>query len=300
MARVVLVARVRETRRLIRLRVEDQAKDVPQVVLAGQQLLGQVVEQLGIFRRVGRPQVVGLVNDSPPQQPVPHPIDGVAGEPGVLGRREPLAQSGRAGRPGGQIHHVAAQQLRLHAFLLSRIPQSALGIEEDDFLFPFVGRLETDFAEEGGHAHVVVQSPLFRGMAMAAASQPGPHENQRRHVGKALRVLIAHGPIVIARSVSEIAAAGDQQLPDKLIVGLVLGDGVADPAGNRSSPPAASTLTGYSLLIRSRSPHLRAQKSANSSRSSRRSISLLRFCGSPSARNARTSSGVGSTPVVSR
>ena len=223
MARVVLVARVRQTGQLIGLRIEDQAEDVLQIVLVADQLLGHVVEQLGILRRVRRPQVVGLVNDSPPQQPIPNPIHGVAGEPGILGRREPLSKAQARVVLRGQIQNFAAQQLRLDAFLFPRTPQSALGIEEDDFLFPFVGRLETYFAEERGHAHVVVQGPFFRGMAMAAgAAQPGPHENQRRHVGKALRVLIAHGPVVVARSVPEIAAAGGQQLPDKLIVGLVL------------------------------------------------------------------------------
>ena len=59
-------------------------------------------------------------------------------------------------------------------------------------------------------------------------------------------------------------------------------------------------LIGSSALIRNRSRHLVAAKSANSSRSSRRSISLLRFCGSLSVRKARASSGVGGMPITSK
>ena len=96
--------------------------------------------------------------------------------------------------------------------------------------------------------------------------------------------------------------------------------GRSSPAGSaRSSPGAATsrransssgtsraiwsrsqrwkTQTPFSPIVfsslRSRSAHFRAQKSANSGRSTRRSTSFGRLSGSGSARNARASSGVG-------
>ena len=51
-------------RQLIRARLADQPHHVPHVEAALHELAGQVVEQLGIARRVARPQVVQRLDDA--------------------------------------------------------------------------------------------------------------------------------------------------------------------------------------------------------------------------------------------
>ena len=78
--------------RLIGPRVQNQAVDALQVVVGGRQLPLQIGQQLGIDGRVVRADVVRLVNDASPQQPRPDAVDYVAGEPGILGRRQPVRE----------------------------------------------------------------------------------------------------------------------------------------------------------------------------------------------------------------
>ena len=176
---------------------------------------------------------------------------------------------------------------------------AAVGIEVDDFLFPFLGRLEGHLAEEGRHAQVVVRgssspwdgrgsgrSPCRAPMktsavvsAIVCGSLIGnrPGRNWPGRCGNCCRWRSAARGRTGRRACSGRCCRG--------------------PSDNRSAPPSARRCTGYSLLIRSRSPHFKAQNRRTRPRSSRRSISLLRFCGSPSEQEgARTSSGVGRRP----
>ncbi len=88
-----------------------------------------------------------------------------------------------------------------------------------------------DLGEERGHPQVVVHAPVLQGMAVAAgAGQPRPHEDQGGGLGHGSRVAVGDGPVEIGRPDAEIAAVGSEQLADELVVGLVLGDALADPA----------------------------------------------------------------------
>ena len=75
------------------MRVQDQAIDVLQVVAVRGQLLFQVCEQRGVFRRIVGADVIGLVNDAAAQQPRPDAVDDIPREPGVLRRNQPVGKN---------------------------------------------------------------------------------------------------------------------------------------------------------------------------------------------------------------
>ena len=59
---------------------------------------------------------------------------------------------------------------------------------------------------------------------------PRAHERQGHGGGDAFRRPVLDGAVEVDRADAEIAAAGGEQLPDELVVGLVLGDRGPDPA----------------------------------------------------------------------
>src|ERR1035441_6859552 len=158
--------------------------------------------------------VVGFVNDAAAQQPTPYAVDGVAGEPGVLGRDQPvgedltrIAAGDEAGR--GSIGEGSDRPGGL----------SYWG-EVDDLLFPLGGFLVADLGEETGHGGEAFGGPVF-----------GAHAHKREGDGlrDGGRFLALHGAVEIDRRVAEIAAAGGQKIADEAVVGLVVADGGADP-----------------------------------------------------------------------
>ena len=90
---VVLVPLVRRDRELIRPRLADQPDDVPGVEAALDELVGQVVEQLGVGRRVAGADVVERLDDPDAEEVAPEPVDVAPGEVRVVLR----------GQPGGQL-----------------------------------------------------------------------------------------------------------------------------------------------------------------------------------------------------
>ena len=79
-------------RKLIGLRIQNQAIDVLEVVVRSDQFTLQVGQQLGVAGRVVGANVVGLVNNAAAIEPVPEAIDDVAGEPGILGVDQPIGE----------------------------------------------------------------------------------------------------------------------------------------------------------------------------------------------------------------
>ena len=98
---VVGVPRVGLDRELVRPRVQISAHEVPDVEAALDELVGQVVEQFGIGRRVAGADVVERLDDPDAEQIAPEPIDVALGEIRVVLRRSTM-------RPARPPRDVAA------------------------------------------------------------------------------------------------------------------------------------------------------------------------------------------------
>ena len=89
---VVFVPLVGGDRELIRARLADQLHHVARVEVALDELAGQVVEQLGVGRRVAGADVVERLDDADAGQVAPEAVDVALGEVRVVGRRDPVGQ----------------------------------------------------------------------------------------------------------------------------------------------------------------------------------------------------------------
>ncbi len=131
----------------------------------------------------------------------------------------------------GQIEHVAAEELRLDDRLAQRMPQRRLGRGVDDLFFPLRGGLEPHLGEECAPSPNRRPGSSFPKGWPWQRAQPilTPMNTRAVALGDGLRVLVGDRPAEVGRAVAEIAPAGRQQLADELVVGLVLGDALADP-----------------------------------------------------------------------
>ena len=153
------------------------------------QLAGQVIQKLRILRRVGGPQVVGLVHDTPAQQPEPDAVDDVAGEPRILRGGEPVGKPYPGSCPGSSSTVSPPGNLGLMSSR-ARVAERLLRVDVDDLFLPLHGGFVLHLREEGRQPLVVVRGPVFRGMTVAAgAADAGAHEGEGRNLGHVQRVL---------------------------------------------------------------------------------------------------------------
>ena len=170
------------------------------------------------------------MDDATSQQPRPHAIHGVLGEPGILRRRQPLGELDPRILFRTQLQDFTAQHLGFDELLGARMPNAAIGIEVDDLLFPLVGRLDRHLGKECRHGEVVIERPGLGWMDVAAnAVEPGPHKHQGGRLRKGLRSPARHGPEEIHGRTTEVAAVRCEQLANELIVRLVGQQRLAQP-----------------------------------------------------------------------
>ena len=84
---VVFVPVVGLVRKLVGPRLADRADELPHVEVAGDELVGEVVEQLGVGRRVAGADVVDRLDDADAGQVAPEAVDVAAGEVRVVAAR---------------------------------------------------------------------------------------------------------------------------------------------------------------------------------------------------------------------
>src|ERR1035441_3693161 len=90
--------------------------------------------------------VVGFVDDAAAQQPVPYAVDGVAGEPGVLGRDQPVGEDLARVAAGNETGRGSIGEGDRRSG-----GTSGARLEVDDLFFPLGGFLVADLGEEAGH-----------------------------------------------------------------------------------------------------------------------------------------------------
>ncbi len=123
--RLVLLVRPWSSRsKAVRLAGHDPADQRLDVVAALLKLLRQPVEQLGIARRVVRPEVVDRVDDPSAHEVAPHPVDERLGEVDVLRVGDDLAKLDPAIDVGPLADLAAVEELR------ERDPDQAVALVE--------------------------------------------------------------------------------------------------------------------------------------------------------------------------
>ena len=240
---VVLVPLVRLDRELVRPRLADQRDHVADVEAALEELLGQVVEQLGVGGRVPRADVVDRLHDPDAEQVAPEPVDVAPGEVRVVPRGDPGRQLLAAG--GLLVGLVVARERELGRRhlpgpLVLDLAARDVGDDLVERLPLFDGRgakllalacgigLEPDLGEEGRGLVILVLRPALEGMVVAlVAVEPDRHEQVRRVLHRLGG--IAEDLEVRRRRVLAVRAAGRQDRAGELVVGRVPGHLIADP-----------------------------------------------------------------------
>jgi len=159
------------------------------------------------------------VNDAPPQEPVPQPVDDVPREPGVFGLDQPIGEDDARVLARGHADRSAVGEDRGRG--AARLARRLARIEGNDLLFPLVGGLVADLGEEGRHAGKPLFGPLVG---------PLPQERQCHGLGDALRGLALHGAVEVHLAHAEVAAVGREHLPDEPVIGQILANAGANPA----------------------------------------------------------------------
>src|SRR6478609_3497999 len=91
-APVILIPLIAGDRELIRPRLANRPQNVLGIEAAGDEILGQGVEQLGIRRRVAGANVVDRLDDADAEQISPQPVYVAFGEVLVVLRGNPVGQ----------------------------------------------------------------------------------------------------------------------------------------------------------------------------------------------------------------
>ena len=205
----------------------------------------------------------------------------------------------RGSSSGGDLDGLAVEEVRLGRLLGPQVDDFALGIDLD---------LVAAHHRPGPPRR---RAGPWRRRRPGRSRRPG---SRCRRDGRGTGRIASGGPGIAARSARPArwasgiqrivdrpavvdvvgVADGGQQRPDHDVPGPVLGQALVDPGLVARGPVALAR-----VLIWSRSPSLILQNSRNSFLPSSRSMSLVRFSGSVSARKLRTSSGVGCSPVRS-
>ncbi len=97
---------------LVRLAGHDPAAELLDVVAALAEVLGELVEHLGMAGLVVRAEVVHRVDEAPAEEVRPHPVDERLGQRLVLGVGDQLAQLGAADHVGPLADLPAVEEPR--------------------------------------------------------------------------------------------------------------------------------------------------------------------------------------------
>ncbi len=205
----------------------DVADEAFEIVVVGNELRGEVVEQLGVGGRVRDADVIDGIDDADAHVMIPDDVDDIAGEPGVLRRGEP-AGDGFAAGAAFDFRARAAEEFWGHVLLGDRVLDLAAAIENDT-LAGILGGLAFHLCEKGGEAVVVVHRPAVEGVVVAlGALDAGAHEDLR-DVFRELHDIRLHLE-KIRGGAGEGAALCGEKFGNELVEGSVAGDAIAQPA----------------------------------------------------------------------
>ena len=241
---------------LVGARLGDELEHVPRVEAALDELLGQPVEQLGVAGRVAGSDVVDGFDEAGPQQVGPEAVDVAAGEVGVVGRGDPLGHllaaaglgidgvgqgvgEGRRHRGvGADVVELAARRIADHLDQRLRALDGAAAHLLAPVRRVFVAR---DAREVRGQLVVLVLSPFLERVVVALVAVEAHAEEQlgrvlHDRVGGAQHLVVARG------RAGDVGSLGGQHVADELVVGLVLGDGLADVGAEGPRPRLAQEL----------------------------------------------------------
>ncbi len=199
---------------LIGAGIENQAVNMPQVVVCFHQFLFQIGQELGMDGRIIRPDVIRLVDDPSAQQPGPDTIGDIACEPRIVRSDQPIGKD-RAG---------VLARLDLHSDAIGKHSFQGVScrrIQANDFFFPLGRRLVRYAREESLHTGTAGLGPFF---------QAHPHKRQGHRTRDGGGFLPLNRTIEINLRHAKIAAARSQQLAGKLIVRHVLSNRIVNPA----------------------------------------------------------------------
>ena len=255
----VAVLAARDRRLLVGAGVEDQAIEVPQVVVGLDQLALEVGQQPGVRGRVVGSDVVGLVDDPAAQEPGPHAVDDAPREPRVLRRDQPVGEHAARVLTRRDPDPHAVGQDRLQRRRRRRV-------QAHDLLLPLRRALVADAREEGRQARL----PRLR-----QARHAGAHERQGHRPGDGRRLLALDRAVEVDGRHAEVAPARRQQRARELVVGRVRPRRLAEPPVvglHRVGPqvdrelrldpqqvaPLQRPVVGEGLALQQRLDHLRA------------------------------------------
>jgi hypothetical protein len=238
------VGRVGFGRELVGAGGDDQAHHRAEVMTVAAKLGGEAVEEFGMGGGIGGAEVIDGVDEAAAEELGPDAVGGGLGEVGVLHHPigEGLAGIGLIGgrddatveQRGGELGFGARMEGFDLAVDFGVAHAFVEGVIEDDVLVAGVAHFEHT-AEEGGEAPELILAPGFIGMVVALGAFEATAEEDADLFGHGL---FGGADDVVGQEVARgaVVALGREAFPGHTVIGLILGDGLADPFAVHLAP----------------------------------------------------------------
>jgi len=189
-------------------------------------LAASALRDLGFDRGIRTRQFREGTADADAEEMGPDDVGDVAGDPRVVGSRQPLGDRLAAGA-AGEVRVRAAEEFRGGVLFGDGVLEFAVPIEHDAFA-GVLGGFAFHLGEKRCEAVIIAHRPAIEGMVVALrALDAGAHEHLRHVLGELEDVFL--DLIVVGGRVGEGAALGGQQFADELVERGVGGDALAEP-----------------------------------------------------------------------
>ena len=227
---------------LVEPAADDRSQQCLEVVVAGDEVLGERVHQGDVGRRIGRTQVVDRLDQAASQQVADVAIDDVLREEGVLLAGQPLGQWDA--KIEGMFERLATQGRGLAGG--ARLDHHNRFASEQPELLAALGPHPL---EEGGEAVVVALAVLLEGMMMTLGTfEPDAQEQLCGRFGQVVGVAV--DPEVVGRSGGVDRALGGDQFTDEAVEALVGPERLADPVVQCPHPLFAQLVAAVANQVR--------------------------------------------------
>ncbi len=184
--------------------------------MMGDEIGDQPVEQGLIAGRVGDPQVVLGIDQSPAEEIAPDPVDDGFGEVRIVGPSQPIREDDATVARVIRGDRRAIQRPRRHRHAATRMKDLPLTRAGHHLVAGGLSVLELDPGEQIGKAVILILCPFLERMIVtASAHQRQAEKRHARAFGQVDRIAVQHEEV--DRSVRERAPLGRHDRAGKLV-----------------------------------------------------------------------------------